>query len=526
MAAALLVGSTLVVGATTVATTGAAASRSSVLLVGTFHGRAGQYRTIQAAVNAAHPGDYILVAPGDYHESDDAHGVTRSDLGDGDHGGLVIRTSDLHIIGMNRDTVIVDGTKAGAPTPCSAAPRYQNYGPVVKGKAQGRNGIVIWKASHVSIENLTACNFLNGPGDSGNEIWWNGGDNSGKIGLTGYTGNYLTGTSTFFGTEDTAASYGIFSSNSAGPAGWDQIYGSNMNDSGMYVGACLQVCDVTINHAWMENNALGYSGTNSGGAIVIENSQFDNNEDGVDTNTQIGGDPPAPQNGDCPGQAISPITHTRSCWVFIDNDVHDNNNPNAPEAGSAAAGPIGTGMTVSGARNVTIKDNNFSNNGAWGVLFVPYPDSGKPSAGQTCKGTGGFETKGFGCVYDPEGDALLQNTFTNDGFFGNPDNVDFGQITLDAGIPSNCYAGNRAPLGSAPPDLEATQPVCGKTTTAANTGGALLGQVLCDTGFGTCPAGAKYPPATGVQLERFPQGLPTMPDPCRGVPANAWCSSK
>ena len=66
-----------------------------------------------------------------------------------------------------------------------------------------------------------------------------------------------------------------------------------MNDSGMYVGACHQVCDVTIDHAWMENNALGYSGTNSGGAVVIENSQFDDNEDGVDTNTQIAGDPPA-----------------------------------------------------------------------------------------------------------------------------------------------------------------------------------------------------------------------------------------
>ena len=74
-----------------------------------------------------------------------------------------------------------------------------------------------------------------------------------------------------------------------------------MNDSGMYVGACLQRCDVTIDHAHMENNALGYSGTNSGGAVVIENSEFDHNEDGVDTNTQIGGDPPAPQNGACPG---------------------------------------------------------------------------------------------------------------------------------------------------------------------------------------------------------------------------------
>ena len=28
------------------------------------------------------------------------------------------------------------------------------------GKADGRNGIVVWKANGVSVENLTACNFL------------------------------------------------------------------------------------------------------------------------------------------------------------------------------------------------------------------------------------------------------------------------------------------------------------------------------------------------------------------------------
>ena len=48
-------------------------SGSTVLLVGTYHGKTGSTRTIQAAVNVAQPGDWILVAPGDYHEADDAH---------------------------------------------------------------------------------------------------------------------------------------------------------------------------------------------------------------------------------------------------------------------------------------------------------------------------------------------------------------------------------------------------------------------------------------------------------------------
>jgi hypothetical protein len=499
-------------------------SGSAVLLVGTYHGKTGQYASIQAAVDAARPGDWILVAPGDYHETDDAHVISAAQLSTGDHGGVVVTTSDIHIRGLNRNTVVVDGTKAGSST-CSAAPQDQNLGPVVGGKAQGRNGIVVWKANNVSIENLTVCNFQGGPGDSGNEVWWNGGDGTGKIGLTGYTGRYLTGTTSFFSTESTSAGYGLFSSNAQGPGHWDQIYGSNMSDSGMYVGACLQVCDVTIDHAWMENSALGYSGTNSGGSVLIENSQFDNNEDGVDTNSQIAGDPPPPQDGGCPNGGTSPITHTHSCWVFIHNNVHDNNNPDVPQAGSAAAGPIGTGMTLSGGRNDTVMDNTFANNGAWGTLFIPYPDSGTPSLHQKCANYGGFQMTGLGCVFEDMNDRLEGNTYVHDGFFGNPTNADFGQIVLHAGLPSNCYAANNAPLGAAPPYLEILQPTCGAPSTTTNLDGALVTQVECDTGLASCPAGARYPAKSAVQLEPLPRGLPTMADPCAGVPSNAWCAS-
>jgi hypothetical protein len=508
-----------------------ATANPRVLLVGSFHGRAGQYQTIQSAVDAAGPGDFILIGPGDYHpDTDLLHPPTAAAASLGAFGGVLVHTKGIYIRGMNRNSVIIDGTKPGAPTPCDSAPQWQQLGsPDGKGGYYGRNGIVAYRADNVWIENLTVCNFLSGTGASGNEVWWDGGNATGKIGMTGYRGDYLTATSTYYGNPAVAATYGIFANNAAGPASWNHIYASNFDDSGMYVGACQQVCDVTIDHAWMEYNALGYSGTNSGGAIVIEDSQFDHNQDGFDTNTQILGDPPPPQNGDCPGGAISPITHTRSCWVFMHNDVHDNNNGNAPLApgGYAAAGPVGTGMTVSGGRNDTVMDNTFSNNGAWGVLFVPFPDSDKPFPGITCAGSGGVQMSGLGCVYEPEGDALIGNSFVHNGFFANPTNGDFGELTLAAGVPQNCFRANVAPDGSAPPNLEQLQPRCGPITKATQSGGALLGQVACDAGLLPCPAGANYPKpsTTAVVMHPRPGGLPSMPDPCQGVPDNAWCKN-
>src|SRR5215472_10829321 len=292
---------------------------SKVLLVGKFHGKAGQFKTIQAAVNAARPGDWILVGPGDYHEVADETGP-HGNPAVGAMGGVYISKPGITLRGMNRGKVIVDGTKKGS-APCSSKPSAQDYGRLGKnGVPVGRNGILVWKANDVSVENLTVCNFMAGTGASGNQVWWNGGADSGKIGLTGYRGSYLTATSTFVKNEATAAEYGIFAGNSAGPASWNQLYASNMNDSGTYVGACMRRCDVVLNHMWMENNALGYSGTNSGGTIVIENSQFDDNQDGLDTNTAVSGDPPAPQDGRCLS-GKSPITHTTSCWVLVNNNI-------------------------------------------------------------------------------------------------------------------------------------------------------------------------------------------------------------
>jgi hypothetical protein len=47
------------------------AAGPNVLRVGTFNSIPGSFTSIQAAVDAAQPGDWILVGPGDYHEGQD-----------------------------------------------------------------------------------------------------------------------------------------------------------------------------------------------------------------------------------------------------------------------------------------------------------------------------------------------------------------------------------------------------------------------------------------------------------------------
>jgi hypothetical protein len=504
----------------------APAAGARVLRVGTYKGIPGPYHSIQAAVDAARPGDWILVGPGDYKTKSVRTPQSRPDT----PAGVLITTPNLYLRGMNRNKVVVDGTKPGTPK-CSRSKSAQNFGPAGSGAAKplGLNGLLVYKANNVWIQNLTACNFLGGSGAAGNEFWWNGGDGSYKIGGHGFYGSYLNATSTFYDSSETstAAQYGIFSSNWSGGA-WNQTYASNFNDSSYYIGACQQVCNQTINHAHAQFSVLGYAGSNSGGSLVIKNSEFDQNKDGFDTNSQNGDNPP-PQNGACPGNGISPITHTHSCWVFMHNYVHDNNNPNVPALGTAAQGPVGTGMSVSGARNDTIMGNRFVNNKAWGIVFVPYIDSGPPCTGGTLNspllGTGS-------CLFDEYGDVLLNNRFSNNGGYKNPTNGDFEQLNVES-HPTNCFAGNTDSKGSLDAEsakLQQAYPTCNGQTVNPNINIPFLNEVLCDsqvmvTGFG-CQPGDNYPRRTGVVMQPLPQDLKTMPNPCADVPANPWCPGR
>jgi hypothetical protein len=76
--------------------------------------------------------------------------------------------------------------------------------------------------------------------------------------------------------------------------------------------------------------------------------------------------------------------------------------------------------------------------------------------------------------------------------------------------------------------LEQEHPTCTTTPVAGNFNQPFLNEVLCDSRtplppFG-CQPGDHYPkPFTHIVMHKLPKHLATMPNPCKGVPANPWC---
>ena len=242
----------LVVLTAAVAAGGAQSAAARTLVVTKRHVSFPHHTTIQGAVNAARAGDWILIDRGVYRER------------------VLIRKPDLHLRGVDRSKVIIDG------------------------RHRVGNGIEA-RSSNVWIDNLTVRNFDRASREDdkhGNEIWWNGGDGSGKIGMHGWWGSYLTAYDTGL-----LGGYGEFVSNAV-TGSMDHVFASGFSDSGVYVGACRD-CRAVVDHATVVNSAQGYSGTNSGGHLVIENSTFKDNSFGIAPSSLTHDDPPPPQDGAC-----------------------------------------------------------------------------------------------------------------------------------------------------------------------------------------------------------------------------------
>jgi len=289
-----------------------AASHSRVILV--CSGTAGcpatpkgttVYKSIAVGVSHAQNGDWVLVWPGYYKEA-----VTIQPK-----PGL---TSGLHIRGMQRNGVVLDGTKADG------------------------SGIHVQGVNNTWVENMTGQHYKTG---SANAFYWTGVD--------GYWGNYLTA----FDNGD----YGVYAydSTSSGPtpSTFAFDYGSRNADSGIYVGGCSD-CHAVVTNSKAEKNALGYSGTNAGGELYLINSEWDHNATGILPNT-LTSEPDPPQRG----------------VTIADNYIHDNNDHDVPGTGITGIAPVGVGIGLAGGWDNIVRHNIITNQKHAGVLlqwlFVP-----------------------------------------------------------------------------------------------------------------------------------------------------------
>lgn len=437
---------------------GAAGASARVLIVTKRHVAYKHYTSIQTAVNAAHRGDWILIDRGVYV------------------GPVTIRTPDLHLRGLGRNRVIVDG------------------------RHHAGNGIVV-KANGVWIENLTVRNFdrrTRDDSDNGNEVWWEGGsETSQTVGLHGWWGQYLT-------TYDTGllGGYGLFASHAV--SGFlKHVYASGFNDSGLYIGACRD-CRALVSDALVERNALGWSSTNAGGHLVIQHSVFRDNGVGIAPDSESGSDLPPPQDGACnagSNRSAVPVftsTNIARCTIFRNDVISDNGNLNTPANSTLLGAPWGVGVMLPGDYADLVDHDTISGNPNFGALVFEQPDPFPPTS----------KTIFF---------QAMGNRFSNNRFSGNGTAPGGADIGLEGGVyggqnsVNNCFSGNSFAT-SIPAGIEGTWG-CQNATTP-NGGPALFSELLTLI----AQSGARH-----SQPQPPPPPQPTMPRPCKGVPRNPLC---
>ena len=438
---------------------GAANASARVLIVTQRHVSYPHYTSIQAAANAAHPGDWILIAPGVYA------------------GPVVVRTPRLHLRGMNRNKVIIDG------------------------RHRVGNGITVF-SSGVWIENLTVRNFdrrTREDAADGNEIWWEGaGPKGSRIGIHGWWGQYLTAYDTGL-----LGGYGEYTSHAV-DGFFKHIYASGMNDSGVYVGGCRD-CRALVQDAVMERNALGWSSTNAGGHLIVEDSIFSDNSIGVAPDSEPDDDLPPPQDGACnsaSNRATLPTfnsTQIDRCTIFRDNVIEDNGNISTPANSDILNAPWGVGVILGGDYADLIEDNTIRDNPTFGVLVLERPDPFPPTSNTV--------------YFQSAGNEISDNQIT-----GNATEPGAFDIGLEGGVfgtqnsVNNCFSGNVFGTSS-PADIEGTWG-CQNATTP-NGGAALFNEILTLV----AQSGARH-----QRPQPAPRPQATMPRPCQSVPRNPLCA--
>jgi hypothetical protein len=324
-----------------------------------------------------------------------------------------------------------------------------------------------------------------------------GGEDSAKIGIHGWWGQYLTAYDTGL-----LGGYGLFASHAA-DGFFKHVYASGMNDSGLYIGACRD-CHALVQDALIERNALGYSGTNSGGHLIVEDSVFRNNSIGVAPDSEPDDDKPPPQDGACNAASnratLPTVTSTQidRCTIFRHNLIEDNGNLSTPANSDILGAPWGEGIVLGGDYGDLVEDNTIRDNPTFGVLVLERPDPFPPQSNTV--------------YFQVEGNRVSDNRFS-----GNATQPGTADLGLEGGVfgtlnsVNNCFSGN-AFTSSIPAGIEGTWGCQNATTPNGDSG--MLNEILTLVN----QSGARHP-----HPQPAPRRQPTMPHPCQGAPRNSLC---
>ena len=316
------------------------------------------------------------------------------------HESVDVTTDRITIRGLDRDAVVLDG------------------------RLELDNGIRVLGADGVVVENLTAMNYTN------NGVFW--------VSSTGYRASYVT----TYRTGD----YGIYAFDSVrGQIEFSHTIGSR--DAGVYIGQCYP-CDAVVTDVVSSHNGLGYSGTNSGGNLLIVNSIWHDNRVGI-----------------VPNSGSYELCYPQRSTTIVGNLVYGNNNPETAAIDVALLAQ-GNGILVAGGVLNTVSRNRVDDHFRTGIGLVPYleetPNDGVPTEdewGLTCEEQKAipWEVPDGAVLWDSYQNEITLNVVTNSG----EADLAVASVGADLSTFGNCWGGNEFAT-SAPLDIEVLAPCEGE----------------------------------------------------------------
>jgi hypothetical protein len=241
-------------------------------------------------------------------------------------------------------------------------------------------------ADGVALENMSAHNYL------GNVFYWED--------VNGFRASYLTVWNT--------RGYGIYSEGSTGGL-VDHDYVSGAADAAFYVGEC-NPCSTTLTQLVAQLSAVGYSGTNASGGLVISDSLWDGNGAGILPNSYANEKKPPQQRATIVGNTV-----TRSGRARV--PLH-----------TPLAGFYGIGIGIAGGNSNQIRGNSVLASRRYGIAVFPtaywIPIDPRPPP------------PGRHSPWRPRGNSVTQNMIRHSGI---------ADLALAAGSGArNCFSGNNA----------------------------------------------------------------------------------